>query len=98
MGDREEKFPEKPLEDQLLDDVAQIELGQKLQSLLLRRYHARLKDGTISDTGMAALQRLLASNGWTLDPAALPEDLRKMLTSEVSFEDDDDIIPIRKAE
>jgi hypothetical protein len=40
---------------------------------LLRTYELRLKKGTITDTELAALQRLLQANGWALDPAKVPE-------------------------
>jgi hypothetical protein len=93
-----EKEPVYPIiEAGKLPQEAQLELAEQLQAMLLRTYHTRLKAGTISDTGLAALQRLLQQNGWSLDPAQLPKGLRDMITSKVDpTELDDDVLPFRK--
>ena len=98
MADNEEKAPEK-LSLEEIDLVKQIELTKKLQAGLLRTYLRRLEAGTISDTGLANLQRLLKENGWSLDPKQMPVDLKDMLTTHVSpedLDDDDDVLPLRR--
>lgn len=97
MAHGEDKEPEEFLPAEKLDEVEQLDLSAKLQALLLKRYLSRLQNGTITDTGMAALQRLLMANGWQLDPAKVPEGLKDMLTSNVSFDDEDDVLPFPKA-
>lgn len=69
-----------------------IELTERLADLLLKEYEKRLIDGTISDTGMANLQRLLRENGWVIEDEAL-ESVRNKLTATVDpsrFEIDED--------
>lgn len=78
------------LEDAKLTKNEQLDLAERLQAMLLRSYLKRLQEGSLSDTGMASLQRLLSQNGWSLDPAQLPQELRHMLTSEVSPEELDE--------
>lgn len=82
-----------------LDVPEQVAKAQKLQTLLLLTYERRLERGTLSDTGLAALQRLLDANGWSLDPARIPQSLKDKLTSKVSAKDLDGldgILPLRK--
>lgn len=82
-----------------LDKLEQVSKAEKLQTLLLLTYERRLERGTLSDTGLAALQRLLDANGWSLDPSRLPQTLKDKLTSKVSAEDLDDldgILPMRR--
>ena len=66
----------------------QIEITERLQLLWLRRMERLFDDGTITSTDMATLQRFLSQNGWTVDPARLPEGLKNKLTSAVKFDDD----------
>lgn len=77
---------------------AQIAVMEKLQDLLLKEYLKRLEAGTISDTGMANLQKLLMNNGWSLDETQLPQSLREKLTKVVDpkdlREDDPDVIAL----
>lgn len=78
-----------------------IEIANRLQTLLLKEYEKRLNEGTISDTGMANLQKLLMANGWVFDETQLPQDLRDKLTKRVKpeeiTEDDPDVIDFYKA-
>lgn len=71
----------------------QIDLSQQLQDMLLRAYKDRLEAGTISDTGLGQLQKLLMSNGWSLDPAQIKRELGEQLTSRVDPEELDDEDP-----
>ena len=66
----------------------QIELAEKLQDLWLREMKQRLESGAATSTDLATLARVLENNGWTIDPADLPTDLREHITTEVSFDDD----------
>jgi hypothetical protein len=55
-------------------------------------------DGSATSTDFATLARVLAANGWTLDPKQLPQELRDKLTSKVSPEEleYDGILPIQR--
>lgn len=80
----------------------QIERSQMLQDLLLQRYLSKLEDGSLSDTGMGHLQKLLIESGWSLDPAKLPQELEGHLTSgldpdESDGDEDDGVIPFAQA-
>lgn len=66
----------------------QVELAEELQMLLLQEFKKRFRSGEITSTDLATLSRLLIQNGWTLDPADLPQDLRDHITREVSFDED----------
>jgi hypothetical protein len=67
---------------------AQVKKAEKLQDLLLDHWTRMAQEGTLSATDCATIARLLSSNGWTLDPSQLPQDLRSKLTSHVKFDDD----------
>lgn len=77
----------------------QIDMAEKLQDMLLEAYARRLDAGTLSDTGLGQLQKLLMQNGWSLDRNLLPESLKSKLTSEVDPEElednDPDVIALR---
>jgi hypothetical protein len=80
-------------------DRKQTEIAERLQLKLLELYEAKLDDGSITDTGMGNLQRLLSHNGWTLDPAALPEKLRgKLLAGNIPIDESElpDVLPFRR--
>ena len=101
MADNEDKdyTPAQPLEiERPMTLEEQVETSKDLQTLLLLTYVRRLKAGTLSDTGLAALQRLLHANGWSLDPAQLPKELSDMLTSKVDPAelDDEGVLPLRR--
>lgn len=69
-----------------------VELTARLADLLLEEYEKRLIDHTISDTGMANLQRLLKDNGWVIEDEAL-NSVRSKLTADIDpkrFDTDDD--------
>lgn len=69
-----------------------VELTERLADLLLQEYEKRLIEGTISDTGMANLQRLLKENGWVIEDEAL-NSVRSKLTADIDpkrFQTDDD--------
>jgi hypothetical protein len=88
-----------PIEITKMDKTKQIETTELLQAGLLQTYLRRLKNGTLSDTGLAALQRLLQSNGWTLDPNTLPKELKDMLLDKVSPEEIEEsagVLPMRR--
>ncbi len=69
-----------------------VELTARLATLLLEEYEKRLLEGTITDTGMANLQRLLKDNGWVIEDEAL-HSVRSKLTADIDpkrFATDDD--------
>ncbi len=77
----------------------QTDIADRLQLKLLKLYEAKLDDGSITDTGMGNLQRLLSHNGWSLDPSALSEELRgKLLGSDIPIDEDElpDVLPFRR--
>ena len=57
----------------------QVELGKRLQTLLLAYFEEKLTDKTISPTDVSTLTRLLKDNGWTIDPSQLPDALKNMV-------------------
>lgn len=69
---------------------AQIEKAEQLQDLLLDHWIQLAQSGELSSTDCATIARLLSSNGWVLDPAAIPQQLMDKLTSRVKFDDDID--------
>lgn len=78
-----------------LDAPAQISVAVRLQTALLRTYEKRLKKGTLSDTGLAALTRLLQQNGWALDPKHIPQGLKDKMTTTMDprdFDEDDGVV------
>lgn len=64
---------------------AQIDKLEELQDLLLDDFITAFKNNTVTATDRATVIRLLQSNGWSLDPAQLPTDLKDKLTSKVKF-------------
>lgn len=70
------------------DKNAQIEKMEKLQDLILDDLIKAVEGGTATATDRATIIRLLQSNGWDLDPARIPQELRDKLTKKVKFDDD----------
>lgn len=86
------------MDDKSIQDQ-QVQIAERLQLKWLQRMETLLDAGEITSTDMATLVRFLMANGWTLDPTRLPEKLRNKLTTGVSpldFENDGDVIPMRK--
>lgn len=78
------------------DKQKQVEIAENLQLKVLQRFDTLLDEGTITSTDMATLVRLLASNGWVLDPARLPQRLKSKLLDEMRFDDDMDAATERR--
>jgi hypothetical protein len=79
--------------------LKQIEITERLQLMWLEHMEKLFKDGGITSTDLATLQRFLSANGWTLDPTRIPQGLKDKLTANVdpkSFENDGDVLPFRK--
>ena len=92
--------PEKPIDNPILSQEEQIDIATRLQSKVLRHFEWLLDNGIITSTDLATLTRLMVSNGWRLDPSALPKGLRDKMTSfpDPSADLDEDILPFaRKA-
>lgn len=73
-----------------MDDAAklqkqkeQVEKATELQDLILDDFIAMAKAGTLTSTDRATIVRLLAANGWSLDPNQLPQHLKDKLTSSI---------------
>lgn len=75
----------------------QVEITERLQLKLLQRFERLIDDGELSATDAATLTRLLMQNGWQLDPSRMPKKLSDLLTSKVSFDEDEDDSPFAQA-
>lgn len=62
----------------------QIEIAERLQLKLLKRFEDLLDEGTMQATDAATLARLLMSNGWNIDPSKVPASLRSILSTEIN--------------
>ncbi len=71
-----------------LDKAEQIDLLEEIQTLLLRDLVTALKSHKATAPDRATIIRLLQSNGWDLDPARVPQELRDKLTKAVKFDAD----------
>ena len=69
-------------------NAEQVEIAEELQTMLLKEFRTKLREGTATSTDLATLARLLQNNGWTINPADLPQDLQSYITSEVDPEAD----------
>lgn len=67
-----------------------VSLAQQLQDELLQTYLNKLRAGELSDTGMAALQRLLMENGWDFDPSRTEGTLEDHLVDGLDPDEEDD--------
>ncbi len=72
---------------------AQIDIAERLQLKWLEHMESLLngdqEEGTgMTSTDLATLARVLMHNGWTIDPAKLPQGLREKITAKVDFDDD----------
>lgn len=73
----------------------QADIAARLQDAWLRHMEKLLDEGTATSTDLATLARLLMSNGWSLDPAQLPQSLKDMipgLPKAGELDDDDDVV------
>lgn len=66
----------------------QIAKLETLQDLILDDLILALKNNTATATDRATIIRLCQSNGWVLDPALIPSDLKGKLTKKVRFDED----------
>jgi hypothetical protein len=77
------KKDNKDMADKAAEKRMQIELSAKLQTMILLDFERMLKENTMSPSDRATLVRLLSMNGWSLDPAMIPQGLRGVLTAVV---------------
>lgn len=83
----------------MADKQEQIDISERLQTKWLKHMETLFDNGTITSTDLATLARFLSANGWTLDVTRLPKGLKDKLTSGIdpkSFEDDADVLPLRR--
>jgi hypothetical protein len=74
-----------------MDRIAQQQaIVERLQLKWLERMEALLDEGALTSTDAATLYRFMADNGWSLDPAKLPQSLRDKLTDSVKFDEADE--------
>lgn len=74
----------------------QIQIAARLQRKVLENLERKLDQDLITPPEMATLVKLLAQNGWVLDPAMIPKGLRSKITDMVDpneFLDDDPDLP-----
>ena len=79
--------------DPVDDKRKQISIAERLQLKLLERWEKLLDSNELQATDAATLARLLAQNGWNIDPAKLPAGLRSVLTESIDprgFDDDEE--------
>jgi hypothetical protein len=74
--------------------IQQSKTAAELGDLILQRLVDLVRDNEDTSTDRATILRFLMQNGWTVDPKNIPEELHGMLTSEVRFDDTDDM-PVR---
>lgn len=67
-----------------MGDNNQIELAERLQEALLKRFETLIAEESDSPTDRATLARLLSQNGWSLDPSSLPQSLRDKVADSVN--------------
>lgn len=82
-------------------DKKQLDIAERLQVLLLEDFETRIKsDEGLTPTDRATLARLLTQNGWSLDPAQVPQGLRDKLSTRTKAsdlnDDDADVLPMRR--
>jgi hypothetical protein len=66
----------------------QLAIVERLQLKWLKRMEQLLDNDEITSTDMATLARLLMTNGWNLDPSAIPQGLKdKLTTAGLSFDE-----------
>ncbi len=75
----------------------QREIVERLQLLWLERMETLLIEGLLSSTDAATLYRFMADNGWSLDPADVPGQLKEKLTGKIEFNEADDGLGLRVA-
>lgn len=100
---KEHEHDEEPVSQEYADHFsdlpnsteAQIAITQRLQMRWLELMEDRLKARTLSDTGMAVLLRFFLANGWNVDPAMIPKNLKDLLgaTNPTDFGDDEPDLP-----
>lgn len=71
------------------------ERAERLGDLLLKRYEVLLGAGELSSADAKVLYQILKDNGWSFDPASIPQELQsKLLTSyDPSKYEDEDVLP-----
>jgi hypothetical protein len=76
--------------------IQQSKTAAELGDLILQEFRELLttRKDDLTSTDRATIVRFLMQNGWTVDPKNIPEELKGMLTSEVKFDDTDDL-PLR---
>jgi hypothetical protein len=96
----EEREPLRLIDTTPMTKEDQISLAEQLQAMVLRTFSTRLEHNTISDTGLATLVRMLAANGWSIDPRSVPKNLADKLTTKVDpaelDADLDNVYPIHR--
>lgn len=66
---------------------AQVEIAERLQMKLLKRFEQLIDDGELTSTDAATLARLLMANGWSIDPTKIPQGIKDKITKHIDLED-----------
>lgn len=69
--------------DKLKKKKEHIEKAEKLQDLLLDNFIKLFQENEATATDRATAIRFLTDNGWDLDPARVPQELKDKLTRKV---------------
>lgn len=82
-------------------DKKQLDIAERLQTLLLEDFENRIKtEAGLTPTDRATLARLLMSNGWSLDPAQVPQGIMDKLSTRTNptdlSDEDADVLPMRR--
>lgn len=71
-----------------MSDISdQIHLAQELQMSLLKDFKRMLEDGSATAADRATLRKLLADNGWSLDPSNLKRSLKDTVDAAMDLPD-----------
>lgn len=66
----------------------QVEKFTRLQDLLLEDLTRLFEGGEVTAADRRTVYQMLRDNGWSLDPAKLPQSVKNMLTKHVAFDED----------
>lgn len=66
---------------------AQVEIAERLQVKLLKRFESLIDSNELTSTDAATLARLLMANGWSIDPTKIPQGIKDKITKHIDLND-----------
>jgi hypothetical protein len=84
----EEKVPVVPFEDLTMKE--QLQLFDRMKGKLLQYWNWLLEERKATSTDLATMARFFGQQGWTLNPAQIPKELKDYLKDTPVFTDDDE--------